>query len=103
MNRVLIACGTGRGNREQVWRILDDLKPTDVIVRNQPGVDAFAWEWATKNHVRSVRAPLSSLVKHLLGHQPDAVVNFGAGRDRTLHDFIGAAKRQGIKVIPVSY
>lgn len=101
--RLLIANATDYHNRTHVWQLLDQLKPTDVIVRNQPGVDTYAFEWATRNHVRSVRAPLSSLPKHLMGHKPDAILCFGAGRDAILTRTIDAAKRLGVRVIPVAY
>lgn len=101
--RVLIVNASRYTDRTRVWRILDDLKPTDVITRNQPGVDTFAHEWATKHHVRLVRAPLSSLPKHLIGHKPDVIVDFGSRHDRTLTQTLFLARRAGIKVLPISY
>ncbi len=101
--RVLIANASRYADRTRVWRILDDVKPTDLITRNQPGVDTFAYEWATKHQVRVIRAPLSSLPKHLIGHKPDVIVDFGSRHDDTLRKTLFMAKQKGIKVLPISY
>lgn len=101
--RVLIANASRYTDRTRVWRILDDVKPTDVITRNQPGVDTFAHEWATKNHVRLVRMPLSSMPHHLLKQNPDMIVDFGSREDPTLRKTLFMAKQKGIKVLAVAY
>lgn len=90
-------------SQHAIWAMLDRLKPTFLIVRNQPGVDMMAYSWATKHNVPNVRAPLSALPKNLLEQKPDAVLNFGWGRDRTLREFIHLAKRAQISVIPYAY
>jgi hypothetical protein len=99
----MIANATRYADRTRVWSILDELKPTDVITRNQPGVDTFAHEWATHHHVRLVRMPLSSLPKHLLAQDPDLIVDFGSREDPTLRTTVKLAKQKGIKILPISY
>ena len=102
--RLLIATdGKSEAGVHAVWTLLDKLKPTFLIVRNQPGVDMLAYNWAKRHRVPNVRAPLSALPKNLLEQKPDAVLNFGEGRDETLRQFIPMAKRAQISVIPVSY
>lgn len=86
-----------------LWTMLDKLKPSFLIVRNQPGVDMLAYRWATAHNVPNVRAPLSCLPKNLMDQKPDAILNFGWGRDKTLRDFIPMAKRAQVAVIPVAY
>jgi hypothetical protein len=88
---------------QAVWTLLDKIKPTFLIVRNQPGVDMLAYNWAKKHHVPNVRAPLSCLPKNLMDQKPDAVLNFGWGRDKVLKEFIPMAKRAQVAVIPVAY
>ena len=102
--RLLIA-NDGKTPMDQhgLWSMLDRLKPSFLIVRNQPGVDMLAYKWATKHNVPNVRAPLSALPKHLMDQKPDAVLNFGWGRDKVLREFIPLAKRAQISVIPVAY
>lgn len=91
-------------DKHQVWSLLDSLKPDAVITRVQNGVDSYAYAWGCKNGVRTTRLPLSSMVKHLMSHKPDVVLDFGAGSDRTAYDFLRVAKAaQDCKVIPVSY
>lgn len=102
--RLLIATdGKNPSGQQAVWALLDKLKPDFLIVRNQPGVDMLAYRWATKHNVANVRAPLSCLPKHLMEQKPDAVLNFGWGRDAVLKEFIPMAKRAQIAVIPVAY
>jgi hypothetical protein len=95
--------GKNESGVQAVWTLLDKLKPTFLIVRNQPGVDMLAYNWAKKHHVPNVRAPLSAMPKHLMDQKPDAVLNFGEGKDTTLRAFIPMAKRAQISVIPVAY
>jgi hypothetical protein len=103
--RVMIVNGTPDvRSKHEVWRMLEEIKPTDVITRNQNGVDAYAYAWASQNNVRVVRMPLSSMVKHLVQQKPDIVLDFGAGKDRTAYDFLRAAKAVcDCRVIPVRY
>jgi len=102
--RLLIATdGKNPMGVQAVWTLLDKLKPTFLIVRNQPGVDMLAYNWATKHNVPNVRAPLSCLPKNLMDQKPDAVLNFGWGRDKVLKEFIPMAKRHQVAVIPVAY
>ena len=105
MKRVMIISDdTAIRNKHEVWTMLEKLKPTDVITRNQNGVDAFAYAWASHNHVRVVRMPLSSMVKHLIGQRPDIVLNFGARRDRTAYEFLRVVSYiRDCQVIPVRY
>ncbi len=94
----------GVRDKHAVWTMLEKLNPDTVIVRNQNGVDAYAYAWAMQHHIRAVRMPLSSLVKHLVEQKPDVVLDFGAGRDRTAHDFVRLAKgASDCRVIPVRY
>ena len=102
--RLMIATdGKSVYGQMEVWSMLDKLKPSFLIVRNQPGVDMIAYRWATAHNVPNVRAPLSALSKNLLEQKPDAVLNFGWGRDKVLKEFIPLAKRAQIAVIPVAY
>jgi hypothetical protein len=102
--RLLIATdGKNPMGVQAVWTLLDKLKPTFLIVRNQPGVDMLAYNWAKKHNVPNVRAPLSALPKNLMDQKPDAVLNFGWGRDKVLKEFIPMAKRAQVAVIPVAY
>lgn len=91
-------------DKHAVWALLDRIKPECVITRVQNGVDSYAYAWGAHNRVRTTRLPLSSMVKHLMSHKPDVVLDFGAGNDRTAHDFLKVAKgARDCKVIPVSY
>jgi hypothetical protein len=102
--RLMIATdGKSEAGVHAVWTLLDKLKPDFLIVRNQPGVDMLAYNWAKKHHVPNVRAPLSAMPKHLMDQKPDAVLNFGEGRDECLRQFIPMAKRAQIAIIPVAY
>jgi hypothetical protein len=102
--RLLIATdGKNESGVHAVWTLLDKLKPTFLIVRNQPGVDMLAYNWAKRHHVPNVRAPLSCLPKNLMDQKPDAVLNFGEGRDECLRKFIPMAKRAQVSIIPVAY
>lgn len=102
--RLLIATdGRHPMGTHALWAMLDKLKPSFVIVRNQPGVDQLAYQWATKHNVPNVRAPLSCLPKNLMEQKPDAILNFGWGRDKVLQEFIPMAKRAQVAVIPVAY
>lgn len=102
--RLLIATdGRHPMGTHALWAMLDKLKPSFVIVRNQPGVDQLAYQWATKHNVPNVRAPLSCLPKNLMDQKPDAILNFGWGRDKVLQEFIPMAKRAQVAVIPVAY
>lgn len=102
--RLMIATdGKSPMSQHSVWTLLDRLKPTFLIVRNQPGVDMIAYRWASAHNVPNVRAPLSALPNNLMDQKPDAILNFGWGRDKTLQAFIPLAKRAQIAVIPVTY
>jgi hypothetical protein len=102
---VMVVNGTPNvRDKHAVWTMLEQLKPDCVITRNQNGVDAYAYAWASKHNVRAVRMPLSSMVKHLVSQKPDVVLDFGAARDRVAHDFLRLAKgAMDCRVIPVSY
>jgi len=105
MKNVMVICGdpTVR-DKHAVWAMLEKLKPDAVITRNQNGVDAYAYAWASKNNVRAVRMPLSSMVKHLVQQSPSIVLDFGAAKDRTAYDFLKVAKgAMDCRVIPVAY
>ena len=105
MKRVMVISGNAQvRDKHEVWSMLEKLKPTDVITRNQNGVDAYAYAWASANHVRAVRMPLSSMVKHLVGQTPDVILDFGAGRDRTAHDFLRVVRNvRDCQVLRIGY
>lgn len=102
--RLMIATdGKATQGQHAVWSLLDKMKPDFLIVRNQPGVDMIAYNWAKAHHVLNVRAPLSAMPKHLMDQKPDAILNFGEGSDRKLREFLYVAKRAQVPVIPVAY